>query len=555
MSNDNSTKMLDPAADACRFLAQATFGADRNTIDALAGQNYGAWIDDQRNKPISRTRPYMDQILAEEFAVTDPQQSQFNFWLVSNMVRQAWSWNFSTAWMRNVVHGEDQLRQRIAWTLSQIFVISYQGDLVDAGNSIADFYDTLAENAFGNFRDLLTAVTMHPGMSHYLSSLGNQKADPSINRYPDENYAREVMQLFTIGLWELNNDGTHQLDSNGEPIPTYDNDDIAEMAKVFTGLWFIGKPFGEHRWSFHDNMRELSLTMFEEAHETGTKTLFHDKAWETVIAADQPGLNDIDQVLDLLFNHHNTPPFICKQLIQFLVKSQPSPAYVERISNVFIDNGSGVRGDLHAVVKAILLDTEARTYNPSDVTAGKLHEPMVRITRLVKAFRAGQNLPDLIFWYWPTEVMAIGQWPMASPSVFNFFEPEFIDYQSPLGQASPPINAPEFQIVNPISMPSLANMLHRMLFFRIHELWGFECAYYPDFVVDIDDLMPVAEDTDALIDAVDQLLTFGELLPQTRAIVREACEAITLWNDEAKRNRILTAIYLIAISPDGAILI
>ncbi len=558
MPNSTTAKMLDPAADASRFLAQASFGADLDTINALAGQDYSAWIDEQRTKPMSLTEPYMIQIMNEANNHWSNDQQYFSFRYYDNGFTQAKPDNFSTAWMRNIVFGDDPLRQRVTWSLNQIFVVSYNSSLRGAGNSLAHFYDTLAQHAFGNFRDLLLDVSLHSAMCFYLSSLGNQKADPSINRYPDENYAREIMQLFTIGLWELNPDGTRQTDASGNPIPTYDNEDIAELARVFTGLWFPNRDFGRNGVTsnkINTMLEEPVLTVFANQHDQDAKTVFHDKAWETAFPAGQGGTADIEQAVDMLFNHPNCAPFICKQLIQFLVKSHPSPAYIERIANVFADNGSGVRGDLFAVVKALLLDTEARTYDPTDLTSGKLIEPMVRVARLVKAFKAGQNNPDLVWWWYPSRGIALGQWPMYSPSVFNFFEPEYVHLQTPLGDAD--INSPEFMIITPITVPELANFFRKAIFVRIHELYGYAYADPPDFVCDFTEAIALdtaQQNTDALIDHVAMLLCYGELSEQTRNVVRAAVDFFPETNDNQRLKRVQAAIYMLTIAPEGAIL-
>ena len=540
--------VLDPAADAARFLAQATFGADLATINALAGQDYGDWIDDQMTKSISLTTPYMEEIYALSQA-DGASQSDFSFFY--NRRSQPGATNFSTPWMRNIVHGEDALRQRVAWCLSQIFVVSYRSMLARVGVLVAKYYDMLATHALGNYRDLLLAASTHTAMAYYLSSLGNQKADPSINRYPDENYAREVMQLFSIGLWELNDDGTRKKDGEGNDIPTYTNEDVTEMARVFTGMWFEDRPFGRNGADYHfwDNLRTQNQAMFEEEHDTDAKVVFANKAWREAFPAGQTGWQDIEQAVDMLFNHPNTPPFICRQLIQFLVKSDPSVAYVNRIADVFRNNGSSVRGDLGAVVKTILLDEEARTYDPDISSHGKLIEPMVRLTRVVKAFKGGQNSAEFVYWRTNQEYASFEQWPMASPSVFNFYVPAYLPSQTPLGEAS--VNAPVFGILNAITIPEFANYLKDCIFdgFHIPNL-----ATTPDFILDLTDEAAIAADDDALLARLNLLLCYGQMHTNTETLVRRVFDKYPANSAENIDLRIKTAIYLIAMAPDGAIL-
>ncbi len=540
--------VLSPAADAARFLAQATFGADMETINALAGQDYGAWIDDQKTKPISLTHPYMADIYQEQLAHADPNGDAFPFYY--KRVGRPYSFNFPTPWMRNIVHGEDQLRQRITWCLSQICVVSYSAIMRGSGETISKYYDLLATHALGNYRDLLLGISTNTAMAYYLSSLGNEKADPSINRYPDENYAREIMQLFSIGLWDLNHNGTRKTDADGNDIPSYTNDDITELARVFTGLWYEDRRFGKNDdFPVAENRRTQNLAMFEDRHDVDEKVMFVGKNWEETLPAGQTGLQDIEQAVDMLFNHPNTPPFICKQLIQFLVKSQPSNGYVRRIVDVFRDNGNGVRGDLFAVVKAILLDDDARVYDPTVNKHGKLIEPMVRITRLVKAFKAGQNSTEFQYWQTASSIAKFGQWPMASPTVFNFFEPAYSPPQTPLGDQD--VNAPEFMIVTPVTVPEFANYLSDCIFGKFHTTVR---APAPDFVMDLTDEAAIAADDDALIAHLNLLLCYGEMQPQTEGLVRRVFDRYPADTPENIDLRIKTAIYIIAMSPDGAIL-
>lgn len=581
--------VLNGEKDAVRFLAQAGFGGSFDDLHALAEQGYGAWIDAQKTLPISLTKPYIDNISRVQetylaswvYTVGDPTvpsglqiQNSYPFkWAFLNAGTE--STNFSTAWMRNIVHQPDQLRQRVAWALSQIMVVSYKTDvgLQLSARSVASWYDMLATHALGNFRDLLLDVSLHPLMSYYLSSLGNQKASDDGSRQPDENYAREVMQLFSIGLWELNNDGSQQL-QNGQPIPTYDNEDITELAKVFTGLWYSGQPFlsngglrerqnGTYRATNEPPQFALSdltpLAMFEAYHDQGSKRLFHDKAWETTIPAGQSGMQDIEDAVDILFNHPNTPPFMARRLIQFMVMSNPPADYIERVANVFINNGNGVRGDMHATVRAMLLDREARAYRLNSRTYGKLQGPMVRLTRAIKAFRAGRdhqpddfsdiNNPvfnDLQFWR-EIGTDEFGQWPLYSNSVFNFFEPDYRHGGELVDNDGNPMFSPEFQILDPVTVTTTANEFAIMLEDGIQRI---RTDLSPPFVFNFTDEVAIAADSAALIDRINTLLAGGQMRDETIAVIKQAVDQLPSSTESDRLKRVWVAVFGAFVSPE-----
>ena len=332
---------------ASRFLAQATLGYDMNDISQVMSMGLEDWIDNQLAIPMPNT--LLDQIgLYYEFVEsklgTFDGASRYLFW--------------EYAWWQYHMTSSDYLRQRVAFALSEIWVISEKSSIGDNPVALADYYDVLLEHAFGNYRDLMQAITYHACMGVYLTYMKNPKTDLSINQFPDENYARELMQLFTIGLFELNNDGTRKTDDQGNYIPTYDNDDIAEFSKVFTGLAWGDSDIFRRYGPMRDSSYVLDMQMFDTSHEPGIKYLLNGGTTTTAAPAVNGNL-DISEALDNLFNHPNVGPFVGYKLIQRLVTSNPSPAYIDRVASVFNDNGNGVRGDMAAVVKAILLDPEA----------------------------------------------------------------------------------------------------------------------------------------------------------------------------------------------------
>ncbi len=529
---------------ASRFLAQATLGADYEAIIAMSNTSYSEWLDSQFVKPQlfdieDYTKLIIEEAVDSTFAMGgDPNEVYYDtdHWL--------------TAWWQYVMTSPDLLRARVALALSEIFVISEVPTLAEVPLSLTNYYDMLLDNSFGNFRDLLEGVTLHPCMGVYLTHMNNPKSDSTLNRFPDENYAREVMQLFSIGLYELNPDGTRQLDTAGNFIPTYDNDDIAEFAKVFTGFtWGDAFVFGQ------DPTSELSylvnMQMKNAWHEPGEKHLL--KGFTVPNRSPVNGIADIDDALDNLYNHPNVGPFIGRLLIQRLVGSNPSPAYISRVTAAFNNNGQGVRGDMKAVIKAILLDDEARTCPSGDPNQGMLREPIVRYTHVARAFDAFSErgvYRNQMNNFWE----GTSQRPLASPSVFNFFQP---DYQ-PIG----PIDdadkvAPEFQIMNSISIVGYINRLYEWMMedyvMEYTSFWGGE--WYEDKLVHLELTDELAFNTvtemGQLLERLNLILFHGQMSPETRATIKTALDQVpeTFWEE-----RVRMAIYLCMISPDYLIL-
>lgn len=498
-------------ADAARLLTQATFGPTMSDINHTTGMSYETWVDEQLQKTSSLQLPKLQAL------PLSPQQS-----------------DRVDAWWQNVINGEDQLRQRVAFALSEIFVVSDRETLSNRPEALAYYYDLLAEHAFGNFRELMEAVTLSPAMGEYLSMLGNEKPDPARNIRPDENYARELMQLFTIGLVQLNLDGTEKRDNQNRPIPTYDQAIIEGFAHVYTGWTFAGSP------RFRNPVRNYLAQMepFEDFHDGGEKRLLNG----VVLKAGQSARDDLKGALDNIFTHPNVAPFIGKQLIKRLITSNPTPAYVARVASVFNDNGRGVRGDLAAVVKTILLDNEARFGHLSFQGFGKLKEPLLRQTALWRAFGAaaanGRYLyanPDRDF----------GQAPLRSPSVFNFFEP---DYQQPGPIADRGLVSPEFEITNETTIVTTTNRLYVNAVLRY--VGRIASPAPADILLDIEREKAMASDPPTLIDHLNLLLTSGRMSVEMRNELIDVIEGIALGDGS---QRVVEAIYLIVSSPEFAV--
>ncbi len=524
-------------AQAARLLQQATFGPTLQELDRVQQLGFAAWVEDQiTNTPATWHRPYIERIYADFNGPRTDLTYSFN-----EMDQFINGNNATTPFARAAIGGPDQLRQRMAFALSQICVASRRDpNLENKPLAMMDFYDIFVRNAFGNYRDVLREVTFHPVMGRYLSHLGNQKARPEINQYPDENYAREVQQLFSIGLWELNPDGTRQLDGFGQPIPTYGNAQITEFARVFTGLWFGGQAWGNGGWSDDDS--SVPMQMWAEKHDFGPKTLLKGFVIPGRAPTVENGVRDVDDALRNLFEHPNTPPFISRQLIQFLVTSNPSSNYVARVAARFSNNGAGKRGDLAAVVKTILLDEEARDarWFAGAAEFGRLKEPVQRAMAIARTGRLDQY-PNLLWWTWGEFNSAAFQEPGYSPSVFNFFRP---GYQPPGLLTQYGFVGPVFQITDSYSSISFPN--------KLWEITQTGLTHYSDygFAPDYADLLSVAGDAGALVDQVSLLFCGGAISAATRDALINAVQSVASY-DRLARTRL--AVYLGATCPEGAV--
>jgi uncharacterized protein (DUF1800 family) len=502
-----------------------------------------SWISDQiSNQPPTFHRRYIEQIIAD-FNHGHTDQSYFTV-IGDNGKLQIGANNTTTSFARAAIAGPDQLRQRVAFALSQILVASRRDPVLDSLMlSVMDYYDILVRNAFGNYYDVLRQVTFHPVMGRYLSHIGNQKARPDINQYPDENFAREVMQLFTIGLWELNNDGTLQLDDLGQPISTYNNLDVTEMARVFTGFWYGGQNWGLGG-GFVDKDSTVPMQMFPQKHDFGSKTLLRGFFIPERPATEENGVAEVEEALMNLVNHPNTPPFICRQLIQFLVTSNPSTNYVARVAAKFIDNGAGARGDLGAVIRAILLDDEARDAHSflGAPEFGRLKDPLQRVMALARVQQLA-NYTNLVFWDTHGEFyQAVSQQPMYAPTVFNFYRP---DYQPPGLLTQRGLVGPAFQITDSYSAIAVPNKL-----WEISEQGLSSADYDYAFPPDYSALLALgAIDPAVLVDQVNLLFCGGSMCHLTRAEILGALQQMP--NDPVARVRV--AVYLAAACPEGAV--
>lgn len=529
--------------ETSRFLAQATFGTDLDYIQTVSEDTFENWIDTQFTIASPTSLGDLTTTIYNDARTRYFDNGGVNAYAGPNAS------HFSYAWWESNTGNSDLLRQRVALALSQIFSFSNKLESENYGEGSGYFYDILLDNAFGNYEDLLMDITLQPMMSNYLTFYKNPKSNSATNQFPDENYAREIMQLFTIGLYKLNTDGSYILDANNNRIPTYSNDDIAEFAKVFTGLSAGGGLYGvapsfDLDFSLVD--QAVPLTMYDAYHEPGQKFLLDGY----IIPAGQTGMQDVTDAVHHLFNHPNTGPFVALRLIQRLVKSNPSPQYIEAVANAFNDT-NGVRGDMKAVIKAILLHPEARSCswinNPNQ---GKLREPMIKYFNLMRQIT--KINPSNKNWNTGDDFLEFTyQGPLKSNSIFNFYYPDF----EPNGAiADAGLVGPEYQILDSYTSIGFLNLFDSYIYEQ-NPLYG-DQSYLGllDVTFDFSQLQYYAKDSEVLINYLDKLFTNGQLSNDTRIVIKTAIASFTGTDAATRLTKSKIALWLILISPDYAII-
>ncbi len=536
--------------DASRFLEQATFGATDASVHHLSLIGYQAWLNEQFAMAPTLHEPAVEQAVILDnppCAATDVKCNAALFEQNSGNEQfvQDGFWQQS-------ISGNDQLRQRVEYALTQLMVISSEPNfsIQSMPRGESNYYDVLGADAFGNFRNLLQDVTLNPMMGQFLNMLGNDKGNATTD--PDENYAREVMQLFTIGLWQLNDDGSQKLDSNGNPIPTYSNTDVMGMAAVFTGWsWNIPGDNSDTAWSncclyvgpgYGEEL--LPMQSFSDHHSTVQKQ-FLGVTIPASAAPDPAG--DLKIALDTLFNHPNLPPFFCKQMIQHLVTSNPSPTYIGNCSAAFENDGTGVRGNLQAVISEILLDPEARSSatdfnNPQ---YGKVREALLRYTEWARAFTAQSRNGSYDNGSTEDPIWGLGEMSLRSPTVFNWFAPGYVPPGTSIAAAN--LVAPEMQMTNVSTVVGYINYMQNAI--------GSGATSGPDMFSSYETEMSLAATPTALLDRINLLLMAGEMDPTLYGQILGAISAIDIPAGDqtainaALLNRVQTAIYLTMASP------
>jgi uncharacterized protein (DUF1800 family) len=533
-------------AEAARFLTQATFGPRTADVDRVMQQGMTSWVIEQQQLPGVAHQAYWD---AEDARIK-----------AANPDSAAGTREVVDSFYIGALGSNAQLRQRVAYVLSQIFVISLQDPALAAlPRGVASYMDVLNQHAFGNYRDLLEAVSKHPMMGLYLTHLRNRKEDPARGRVPDENYAREIMQLFSIGLFELNPDGSVR-QSGGTDLETYSAEDIAGLAKVFTGWSWAGADKTDARFNENNSARDpnrhvLPMQNYPQFHSVSQKAFLG-----TIIAAQGTADGDasLEVALDRLFNHPNVGPFIGKQLIQRLVTSNPSPAYVQRVSQAFADNGSGVRGDLGAVVRAVLLDAEARSLDKlDDPTFGKMREPVMRLTAYLRAFDATSDSGRFLIGTTDSVETSLGQTPMRAPSVFNFFRPGFVPQGTRSGDQN--LAVPEMQITDESSVVGYTNFMRNAVQNGVGLRGLDNAASRNDVQINMAPLLALAGEPADLVALVDERLTYGQMNADLKAAIEAAVASVAIPApngsnqaniDTARANRVRIALTLAVASPE-----
>ena len=463
-----------------RFLEQSSFGPTPATVAAVTQQGIPAYLQAQFATP--------ETVI---FTPTNNSMGELRNWVL---------YNYTSA--------PDQLRQRVAYALSQILVTS--ANKLIYPDMMLPWLRLLSQNAFGNYRTLLHDISISPSMGKYLDLANSMKPGP--NTGANENYARELMQLFTIGLWTLNPDGSLLLDFNGLPVPTYDQRTVAQVALALTGWVYATPPGGGSSWEYAG----APMVAVQSRHDTNSKSYLG-----TTVPAGQTVEQDLESLLDCLIHHPNTAPFLATRLIRSLVTSNPSAGYVQRVANVFVNNGSGVTGDLKAVITAILLDSEARLDTPT-ATSGRLKDPILHVSDFLRALNGGFTRGQQITYLYDY----VGQSVLNPNSVFSWFSPL---YRAP----NTGLFGPEFQIYSPTEATLRGNMFFGFLHTPINA----------DSVIDLTPFQPYGNDMPALVEAANQALLYGRMPAAMKQVL---ITAATPGYDA--QTRIETVLYLTALS-------
>ena len=536
--------------DASRFLDEATFGATDSDIRDVAMNGYGPWLTEQFNMPLSPQEPGVEQALM----VNNPPCASDNITcnaalFVQNNQDEGL---VQDSFWQHALTGNDQLRQRVVYSLTQMMVISSNNttSIANMPRGEANYFDVLGADAFGNFRQLLEDVTLNPMMGQFLSMQGNDKGNATTD--PDENYAREVMQLFTIGLWQLNDDGSQKLDGSGNPIPTYSNTDVQGLAKVFTGFsWNVPGDSTDTAWSScciyvgpGHGEDLLPMQTFPSHHSTEEKQFLG----ADIPAGSSDPSADLKIALDTIFNHPNVPAFVSKQMIQHMVTSNPSPTYINRVAQIFKDDGTGVRGNMKAVLTAILTDPEARD-TATDVANpqfGKVREALIRYTEWARAFTAQSRTGSFNIGSTEDPIYGLGEMTLRSPSVFNWFAPGYVPPNTSIAAAG--LGAPEMQMTNVSSVVGYINYMQDAI--------GGTATAGPDVFSYYATEIKLAGTPGDLMDRINLMLMGGQMSSTLYNQILTAVASIPIPTgdpnavDAALLNRVQTAIYLTMASPD-----
>ena len=537
-------------ADAARFLLQSQLNASSTDIAAVKATTYAAYLQQEFNKPVGQTG--YQWLEARGYGQNDTHRYFFNTYPTDFMI-----WN-------QLFTASDGMRKRLALALSEFFVVSLQSaEFTWRSHAFGQYWDVLVGGAFGNYRKLLEDITLNPAMGYFLNTKGNQKENTTTGRVPDENYAREVMQLFSIGVNVLNLDGSEQT-SGGKKLESYTQSDVTNLARVFTGYDFDTSdglritPLKDNGTPESYTLESRTFTQKPMALNASRHSTLAATFLGTTIPANTPGAAALKTALDTLFNHPNVGPFFGKQMIQRLVTSNPSPAYVVRVAAAFNNNGAGVRGDLKAVWTAILLDDEARgAANLASSTFGKLREPMLRFIQWGRTFGLNSAANSWKMFDTSGASAKLGQSPLRAPSVFNFFRPGFIPPSTALAATQSP--APEYQLVNETTVGGYLNYMQNVMRYGIYTgdpavpyIAGNQ-TYVPDCTASYTQEMSLVTDATQLVARINLLLCAGQLSAANQATIIAALNGnpVTAASTaNQKLDRVCAAVLMVIGSAD-----